>query len=32
MAASGFWQYRVVMPFGVCNAPVSFEQLMNIIH
>ena len=29
MAASGLWQY-VVMPFGVCNAPMSFEQLMII--
>lgn len=29
MDGGGFWQY-VVMPFGLCNAPVGFEQLMII--
>ena len=28
-AGSGVWWYEV-MPFGPCNAPVSFEQLMII--
>lgn len=29
MDGGGFWQY-VVMPFGLCNVPVGFEQLMII--
>lgn len=29
MDGGGFWQY-VVMPFGLCTAPVGFEQLMII--